>query len=83
MQNRKNVISKNKVQRKRRYDKITYFIHKRVFDFVLLKLMTCAVPCLVLIYGAQMEISVEMTKLSTKTQFHVALFIALFFETFL
>ena len=83
MQNRKNVISKNKVQRKRRYDKITYFIHKRVFGFVLLKLMTCAVPRLLLIYGAQMEISVEMTKLSTKTQFHVALFIALFFETFL
>ena len=44
--------------------------------------MTCAVPRLVLIYGAQMEISVEMTKLSRKTQFHVALFITLFFDNF-
>ena len=36
--------------------------------------MTCAVPRLVLVYGAKMQISVEMTKLSKKTQFHVALF---------
>ena len=32
-----------------------------------------------LIYGAQMQISLEMTELSKKTQFHVALFIAIFF----
>ena len=31
------------------------------------------------IYGAQMQISVETTEVSKKTQFHVALFMALFF----
>ena len=44
--------------------------------------MTCAVPRWVLIYSAQPQIYVEMTKLSKKTQFHVALFIALFFDNF-
>ena len=43
---------------------------------------TCAVPRLVLTYSAQMQIYVEMSKLSKKTQFHVALFIALFLDKF-
>ena len=32
-----------------------------------------------LIYGVRMQISVEMTAVSKKTQFHIALSIALFF----
>ena len=36
-------------------------------------------PSLVLIYGVRMQISVEMTAVSKKTQFHIALSIALFF----
>ena len=70
IQNRKKVISKNKAQRKGKYAKI----HKTVFGFVLLKLMTCAVPRLVLIYRAQMQISLEMTKLSLRCFFHCFIF---------
>ena len=49
--------------------------------------MTCPIPntqypSLVLIYGARMQISVEMTAVSKKTQFHIALLIALFFFIF-
>ena len=33
-------------------------------------------------YGAQMQISVEITEVSKKTQFQVVLFIALFFDNF-
>ena len=36
-------------------------------------------PSLVLIYGVRMQISVEMTAVTKKTQFHVALSIALIF----
>ena len=47
--------------------------------FVLLKTYDMRSTRLVLIHGTQLQISVEMTNLIKKTQFHVALFIALIF----
>ena len=56
--------------KKKKYHKI----HKTVFGFVLLKFMTCAVPRLVLIYGAHMQISAEMTKLGSRCFIHCFIF---------